>query len=196
MVLIIIKYGGNLDSVSAWPLEAGKWNYFLFCLVARARPLCDDILLGFSVRCESESYSGESRSLATCVSFDYVARTALQTYKVDANDQLRFTPSCSFDFDGLRSPPVRCQRRLGHPTMDAVLSVSSSVAWRLHISAHESGMSLRVATGIDGRRMMRKLLLLRRWKWTLRPRRIGIVCVAWRPAKAVGLLIHGKTGGG
>jgi len=43
---------------------------------------------------------------------------------------------------------------------------------------------------------MRNLLLLRRRKRTLRPRRIRIVGVAWRPAKAVGLLIHRETGGG
>lgn len=80
--------------------------------------------------------------------------------------------------------------------MDAILSVSSSVAWRLRIPASESGMSLRVAAGIDGWRVMRDLLLLRRRKRTLRPRRIRIVGVAWRPAKAVGLLIHGEAGGG
>jgi len=123
-------------------------------------------------------------------------RTTFQTYKIDANNQLRFAPSCAFDFDGLRSTPVRCQRRLGHPTVYAVLSVSSSVAWRLSISASESGMSLRVAHSIDRRRVVRNLLLLRRRKWTLRPRRIRIVGVAWGPAKAVGLLIHRETGGG
>jgi len=123
-------------------------------------------------------------------------RTTFQTYKIDADNQLRFAPSCAFDFDGLRSTPVRCQRRLGHPTVYAVLGVSSSIAWRLSISASESGMSLRVAPSIDRRRVMRNLLLLRRRKWTLRPRRIRIVGVAWGPAKAVGLLIHRETGGG
>lgn len=80
--------------------------------------------------------------------------------------------------------------------MHAILRVSSPVAWRLHIAASESGMSLRVAAGIDGWRVMRDLLLLRRRKRTLRPRRIRIVGVAWRSAQAVGLLIHGQAGGG
>lgn len=125
--------------------------YFLFSLIAGARPFCNDILLCLCVCRESECNARKSGSL------DYISvkdreSTELRyvTNKINANDQLRFAPASAFDLYRCSSTWVVAHSglRCASAVHTIGLSISACVTWWLRC-AIQSRVTLWIRSRVD-----------------------------------------------
>lgn len=150
------------------------------------------------------------------VAFQLVAQmlqalvTREKSHKIDAHDELCFTPPSALNFDGRCPVTIYSHARVrssdSSTARDAVRwTITTAISRRLRRTSHcrvagrvTYGMALwRICPGVDGRWMVRKRLLTGDgWHGARRSWCVRVVRVTWRPTKLILALIHGEAGGG
>lgn len=152
------------DQLSIRPWDSTQQLYLLFSLISRARPFGNDVFFGLCICRKRKRHTREGCSLqgGGSVGADPMKQTS-DTYKIDPNNQLRFTSTCSLNLGGRSA--VRSDV-LWHST-PLVLRIASSVPWGLWRTCHGGSSSLVGRLSRIDRRWCSGGLLAswRRWKW-------------------------------
>ena len=81
------------------------WTNFLFRLVASTRPLSNDVFFSLCVGRKRKCNTRECSTLPVSAKV-FAGDLDDVSYKIDAHDELRFTPTSTFNFDSLPSAAV------------------------------------------------------------------------------------------